>query len=122
MAHPFNIDQVGKDILDALNGLLEDDIGNYVEFAERQTKALAKQAAWIAEATLNGELSDDDRDWFLKNLEKLAENFARTVIALTILTLEKAWNAIVGTLWKAINGAVEATLGFAISIPGVPKA
>ena len=81
----FDPDQVVKSILAALSGVLTEDIKNHVEFAERQSKALAMQAAWIAEETATGTLSAEDRDWFLKDLARLAENFAREIAALTVL-------------------------------------
>lgn len=117
----FDPDQVVKSILAALSGVLTEDIKNHVEFAERQSKALAMQAAWIAEETATGTLSAEDRDWFLKDLARLAENFAREIAALTVPTVEKAWNAVVGVLWSAINGAVSAVLGgMRLPLPKLP--
>lgn len=117
MAHPFNVDELVTAILGDLNSLLDKDIGEYVTFAKMQTKALAKQAAWIAEATLQGEINDEEREFFLADLKTLSENFARVVVGLTIITLEKAWNAIVGRLWDAINAA----LGSLLPVPGPPS-
>ena len=117
MPHPFNIQEVSSSILSELSKLLADDITKHVGFARRQTLALAKQAAWIAEATAQGELDEEDRDWFLGNLARMTENFARAVVALTILTIEKAWNAVVGVLWGAIRSAA----GAAIPIPKLPS-
>jgi hypothetical protein len=120
MPHPFDVDQLGAKIINALNESLEGDIMVFVAFADRQARGLAKQAAWIAEATLNGELTAEDREWFLENLKELSTNFARTVVALTLLTIEKAWNAIVGTLWEAINGTISAAIGIVLPVPAPP--
>ena len=122
---PPNIDTIDvngliKDLLGTLSGAMNDDIKHYVKFADRQAKALGKQAAWIAEGVVNGELDDEERDWFLTNLGELSANFARTVATLTILTIEKAWNAIAGEIWKVINGAVNTALGFSLPIPKLP--
>ena len=121
MAHPFDPDELLRNILGALTDAVHGDIRNHVQFAERQAKALAKQAAWITEAAIKGEIDADDRAWFLDDLAKLSENFARTVAALTILTIEKAWNAIVGVIWNAINGALQTALGTVLPIPAVPR-
>lgn len=107
----FDPGHVAQDMLAALSGVLRQDIQEQVSFAARQSKALAMQAAWIADETAMGKLSADDRDWYLNDLANLSANFARTLAALTLLTAEKAWNAIVGVLWTAINGAVGAALG-----------
>ncbi len=121
MAHPFDPAKIGQDIVDALNGILQDDVARYVDFAERQSAGLAKQAAWIAEATIAGEIDADDRQWFLENLEKMTENFARVVVGLTLLTIEKAWNAIVDVLWGAVNSALKAaSVPIKIPVPAAP--
>ena len=122
---PPNIDAIDvnslvKNLLGSLSEAISEDIKLHIRFADRQAKTLAKQAAWIAEGTVNGELDVEERDWFLSNLGDLSVNFARTVASLTILTIEKAWNAIVGEIWKAINGAVDTALGFTLPIPTMP--
>jgi hypothetical protein len=122
MPHPFDPDAIGRTIVTELSTLLQDDIKHHAAFAERQAKALAKQAAWIAEASIAGELNDDDRDWFVENLKRMTENFVRTLVGLTILTIEKAWNAVVNVLWGAINAALEAArMPFTFSIPAQPR-
>ena len=123
MAHPFDPSVVGKSILGELNDLLHADVTTFVGFAERQASGLAKQAAWITEATIKGELNKSERQWFLDNLKMLSENFVRTLLALTILTIEKAWNAVVGVLWGAINSALKANgIPIEIPIPNAPSA
>ena len=95
----------------AVSGVLEKDVAAVQGFSERQLRALAKQAAWIAEATANGELDDDLRAFFLENLDAVARNFADTLVGLAALTVEKVWNAVVGVLWKAIERAAGIALG-----------
>ncbi len=121
MPAPFDPADIGTQIIAAVNNVLQADVTNYVAFAKRQADQLAQQAAWIAQGTITGEFKDEqDRDWFLQNLQTLTKNFAHTIAGLTILTIEKAWNAIVGVLWKAINGAI-AGAGIPIQLP-VPSA
>lgn len=111
------IDKLVDGLLDKLSDAINEDIKNHVQFADRQVKALAKQAAWIAADTMSGELDDKERDWFLDDLSELSANFARTVAGLTILTIEKAWNMIVEEIWKTINSAVTTVLGTALPLP-----
>lgn len=110
MPHPFDTDQLVEDIKGAVTGVLDKDVTTLRGFSERQLNAMAKQAAWIAEASLNGELDDDLRDFFLDNLEDMAKNFANTLRGLLAVTIEKIWNAVVTTLWKAIESAANITL------------
>jgi len=118
MAHPIDIDDLTRQIIGRLDAELGDDITKFVGFAGKQAKRLAKQAAWIAEASAKGELDDDDRNWFLDNLKELSTNFARTVAGLTLLTIEKAWNAVVDILWNAMSTVVGSTLP--IPVPPSP--
>ncbi len=116
MAHPFDPSAIGHDIVSKVGTILGSDLTIYVSFAQQQAKLLAKQAAWIAEATISKEITAKERDYFLKDLKELSLNFVRTIVALTALTIEKIWNAIVGTLWGAMNSALDAA-GIPISIP-----
>lgn len=124
MAIEFDSDTFVSTVLGDLNDLVNGDIADYVAFAEKQMRSLGKQAAWIASTAIvpfGHPGGFDDRgelDWFLDNLERMSANFARTIAGLTILTLEKAWNAIVGALWDAINAVTETALGFALPVPG----
>ena len=123
MALPFKPETVGKKILSSLTQLIGDDVRHHVQFAEEQTRLLAKQAALIAQASISGDIDEDDRDFFTESLKQSAENFARTLVALTILTIEKAWNALVTILWGAINKAIQsAGVPFSFPIPGPPPA
>ena len=117
MAVPIDIDALKTAIIGKLRDIAQSDIDAHIDFVEKQTKGLATQSAWIARARLEGELDEDDLDFFLEDLRKLSESFVKVVIGLTIITIEKAWNAVVNTLWEAIGGAIDSVL----TIPGVPK-
>lgn len=120
----IDIDALKTDILGKLTALVEGDINDHVAFAERQTRGIAKQAAWIAATALvpfgkDGGFDDrEEMDWFVENLEEISRNFVKTVVGLTVITLEKAWNAVVATLWDAINAVIEPAIGIALPIPG----
>lgn len=123
MALPFKPEKIGKKILSTLTDMIGSDVQDHVDFAQGQTKLLAKQAALIAQAAINGDIDEDDQEFFTESLRKSTENFARTLVALTILTIEKAWNAVVEILWGAINKALNsAGVPFIFPIPGPPPA
>jgi len=123
MAQPFDPEAIGQAILGRLSEILNEDIRHHAAFAERQAKMLATQAAMITRATIAGELDTDSQAFFLDDLKRLTANLARTLVGLTILTIEKAWNAIVGVLWGAINTALQgAGLPFTFAVPGAPPA
>ncbi len=66
MAHPFNIDALATEAKDAITQVVGQDTANIRGFSQRLLTALAKQAAWIAEGTVLGELDNQLRDFGVK--------------------------------------------------------
>lgn len=97
--------QILNDIVAALRGELGSGFATIHGFVESQGRLLAKQAEDIAKSRVAGSLADDDElfQFFLENLERNAANMAKSIVMLTALTIEKAWNAIAGVLWGAIR-------------------
>lgn len=112
----FDADQVVTDVRAAVSAVLGKDVATYRGYVDRQVKALAKQAKFIASGYATGDLDDDEVDYFLDGLERMAETFARTIRGLVLITIEKVWNAVVEVLHGAIRVAL-APLG--VAIPGV---
>lgn len=110
MAHPFDIEELVQSLKAAASDVVQKDVTTLRGFSERQLQGMAKQAAWIAEATAKGEIDANLRDFFLNNLEDMARNFANTLRGLLAVTIEKVWNALVTTLWKAIEKAAGVAL------------
>lgn len=120
----FDIEETVGAMADALKEELLDGWSTVSSFVQMQSKQLATQAQMIATSRAAGSLRTDDDlfEFFIEQLKDKTENFARTVAALTVLTLEKAWNAAVGVLWGAID-KVLAGVGLApLNLPGVPNA
>ena len=106
MAHPFDLNQLMADISTAASDILKKDLSTVSGFSRSQLEALAKQAAWIAEATAKNEINAEQREFFLQNLAEMARNFVKVLQGLAAITIEKLWNAVVNVLWGAIRGAV----------------
>jgi hypothetical protein len=100
--------QVLNDIVTALKGELGAGYSAISSLVASQGKLLAKQAEDIAKSRINGSLKDDDElfHFFLEGLEKNTANLAKSVVMLSALTIEKAWNAIASILWGAIRTAL----------------
>ena len=111
MAH----EQILNDMVAALQGELGSGYSTIQSFVQSQGKLLAKQAESIATSRISGSLKGDDElyEFFLDNLKNNAENMTKSVVMLSALTIEKAWNAIAGVLW----GAIRTTLAGA-GVPG----
>jgi hypothetical protein len=97
--------QILNDMIAALKGELGNGYASISSFVESQGKLLAKQAGGIATSRAAGSLKDDDDlyAFFLENLKTNTENMARSIVMLSALTIEKAWNAVAGVLWGAIR-------------------
>ena len=97
--------QIFSDMAAALKGELGEGYSTIRNFVESQRKLLAKQAEDIAKSRLNGSLKDDDElfQFFLDGLQTNAENMAKSIVMLSALTIEKAWNAVAGVLWGGIR-------------------
>lgn len=118
----INIDQVAADIVEALRGELTQVFNSTASFARSQARHLAAQAALIAEGRITGEIDDSLLRFFDTQLRVMARNFARAMAMRALITLQRAWNAIVGVVWGALNGALgSAGLG-ALPIPASPPA
>src|SRR3954471_17105528 len=102
---PIDVGKTVSDVIKALSDVLTSDIKANVPFVTEQATALANQARLIADQAVAGQLSDEQRDFFLDHLKSHTKDLALMIAALTALTAEKAWNAIVGVLWGAINTA-----------------
>lgn len=118
----MNVQEVVGESISSLQGVLGDDWGKVSSFAEKQMKMLATQAAWIAESRTLGSLRNDDElfEFFTAQLERMTLNFVRSLAALTLLTVEEAWNAIVGVVWKHVNLALGAAGLGQLPVPEAP--
>lgn len=100
----INIDQLVNDMKAAATDVLNKDVSTLRGFSERQLKAIAQQTALVAQGIASGQITDETKDFFLDSLEDMARNFANTLRGLMMVTVEKVWNAVVGVIWKAIEG------------------
>jgi len=107
MAKLPTVDELMKSISAAATGVINKDITTIAGFAQSQEKKLAQFAIWIAEAELVGEFKDDPqlRDDFLRSLRDMTRDFVNTLRGLTMITIEKIWNAVVGVIWDALDKA-----------------
>ena len=116
------LDTVGADIISELKKVLGGAFDKIKGSAEKEAQYFAAQAVWIAKARADGEFDDDQLKWALSKLQDQTESYCRVLCALTILTIEQAWNAVVGVIWKAIDGALKGTGLGGILIPAAPSA
>lgn len=118
----MDTDAILNEILAALKGELGGGFSKIKKFATRQGEMMARQAALIARGRLDGDFVEGDPfyQFLLKNLKDLAANTARAIAMQTLLTIEKAWNAIANVVWGALRGVLTAAGLPAPLIPAKP--
>lgn len=99
----IDVNQLETDILGAASGVLDKDVSTLEGFAQRQVKALAQQAALVEAGIATKQITEETREFFLKSLQDMARNFAKALVGLVEVMIEKVWNAVVSVIWKAIE-------------------
>jgi len=107
---PLDINQLITDIKNTVSDIARKDSSTIRGFSNRQLTGIANQAALVAAGIASGDITDANRGFFLDQLLELAHNFARALVGLLIVTIEKIWNAIVDLIWKAISSVIGAQL------------
>lgn len=116
MAHNVDIGTLISDIRSAVSTALGTEVTAVAGFSQIQLEAMAKQTAWIAEASSKGEISPELRDFFLRNLEGHVADFLKVLQGVTEAAIENAWNATVKVLW----GTIAQVTAAAIPVPMFP--
>ena len=110
MPAPIDLNALIGSITRTASDELGRDVTTVDGFARDQVEALARHAQLIAAAIASGSLSQSQADFFRADLQLMAQNFVNTLKGLAEVDLEKVWNAVVSTLW----GAIDAALGLAL--------
>lgn len=116
----INIDELAAAIVAALRGELTDGWTSVSTFAGKQARRLATQAALMTEGRITHQIDDELLDFFEDQLKEITINFARAMAMRTIITLQRAWNAIVGVVWDTVNGALGAARFGTLPVPAAP--
>ncbi len=113
----INVEQLVTDIKNTATSLINKDITTIKGFSDRQVKAIGQQASLVAGGIINGEITDETREFFLEGIEKMTQTFLETLQGLFWLTVEKLWNAIVEVIWGAINSVISSATGLVLPLP-----
>ncbi|WP_420208797.1 hypothetical protein [Candidatus Electronema sp. JC] len=94
------------DIKNVASEILKKRIEEVAGFSERQAKAIAIQAEAVAEGIATGKITEETREFFLKGLRDMVENFIRTLEKIKNVVIEQIVNAVFEVLRKAIEAAI----------------
>ena len=115
MASLPNPGDIAKAAVTAASGVINKDITAISGFAKDQLQRLERLSLLFAKAQLAGEFDGDTeaRDDYLHILQNVARDFATTLRGLSMITIEKIWNAVVNAVW----GVLQKSLGVTLPVP-----
>ena len=96
------------DIKNVASEILKKRIEEVAGFSERQAEAITIQAESVAEGIATGKITEETREFFLKGLRDMVENFIRTLDNIKSVVIEQIVNAVFEVLRKAIEAAIPA--------------
>lgn len=100
----------GNEALAAATNIANSDLTKLSGFSKRQLESIATLTATVATGLSTGDIPADQKDFELKQISQLTENFVRTIVGLALVTVEKIINAIVNVarsvLDKAVGGVI----------------
>jgi hypothetical protein len=112
--------QLVADIVDAVRGVTRQSFAKVEAFVREQTPRIAMHYKLATELHLAGEVGDAEYREMVKDGELMIRRLGMTIAGLTIVTLERAWNAIVGVVWGTVNRALGAAGVPLLAIPPAP--
>ncbi|RUW85205.1 hypothetical protein [Mesorhizobium sp. M1E.F.Ca.ET.063.01.1.1] len=121
MAFSFDINGTVNALVSAIQKQAKQGWTTISTLVAQQAKMMAQQAAWIAESSVAGALKNDAvlQHLFVDQLADSVRNLAADIAALTILTIEKVWNAAVNVLWTAINKVLSSASMGILALPAL---
>ncbi|RWD71060.1 hypothetical protein [Mesorhizobium sp.] len=121
MAAILDVNATVNALVDAIQKQAKQGWTTISALVTQQAKMMAQQAAWIVESSIAGALKQDPalQRLFADQLADSVRGLASDVAALTILTLEKVWNAVVKVLWGAINKALASASMGLLALPAL---
>jgi hypothetical protein len=106
----IDLGKLVDDSISAASAAIGDDITKIDGFARSQFAAIAQLAADITADRLAGRLTEQEFEVLMKRMPNLVKNTINTLRGLTLVTVEKAWNAVAGTVQNAIRTAIAGAL------------
>lgn len=101
----MNFEQILSAITTALKNEIGEDLTSIQNFIDSQGNLISQQALWIAESRAYGTLKNNDDlfNYFTGALKRDTIGLAQSVAMHSIITIEKAWNAIANVVWGSIR-------------------
>lgn len=102
----FDIDQVLKDMAEAVSNAIEEGAGDIKSSAKEILDAEKESLKELGEARLNGEIEQDVFDREIEREKKVVEAELLTIQIMTKALAQKAVNAAIDVFVKAVKAAI----------------
>ena len=106
----IDVDKLIEDSIVAASKAAKTDITQTSGFAKSQFKAIAENAAGIATDFAKGDLTKEEAELLLSRIPNLVQLTINTLQGLTIVAIEKIWNAVAETVQAALKAALKSAI------------
>jgi len=106
----IDVEKLINDSIAAATNAAKADITRTSGFARSQFQAIAENAASIAADRLAGRLTAEEADLLMSRIPQLVQLTINTLEGLTLITIEKVWNAVAATLQDAVKAAIKGAI------------
>lgn len=106
----IDTDKLINDSIAAATEVAETDITKVSGFARTQFQAIAENAAGIAADFAAGKLKKEEAELLASRIPQLVKATINTLQGLTLVTIEKVWNAVAATVQTALKAALKSAI------------
>ena len=102
----FNVENVLKDMVNAINDSVKEDIGDIKEYAESIINNEKESLKELGEARILGQITDDVFEREIKREKKVVKTELLTIQIMTEAATQKAVNAAIDVFISAVKAAI----------------
>ena len=115
----IDLDKLLSDIVAAVNDILQKDVTLLRGYSQQKVKTIARFTKLVAEGYATGEISKEELEYELDELDGMIERFIRNLRALANVTIERLIKAVTSTVYGAIQAAARA---YGVPLPAIDLA
>ena len=101
----FDIESVSKQMVSAISDFVKDDVGEIKQYADTIIKNEKDSLKELAEARIQGQITDDVFDREIEREKKVVETELLTIRLMTKASAQKAVNSAVNVFVAAVKAA-----------------
>ncbi len=99
----MDLNALTQELEQTITTTVAEDANTLKGFSQSQLRTFAEQAEYLAKGIVKGEFDEAMQQAAKDHLSRSVQNFVHTLVSLTLVTMEKLYNALVKVLWQAIG-------------------